>query len=160
MTHPLGKPPSVALSPDNFVGNCWSFSGSTGTLGIEFEGRVWLSHLALYHVPQGYSRDIGAAPQNVTLWGLTDADEWESPSTPIAAAPSAAASPERRRNRQLLGSFRYDAYGRNRTQEFVLSIQSRHEQFSVEFTSNWGHPNFTCIYQISFRGWQDSVEGV
>lgn len=64
----FGRPPQVALHPDNSVGQCWSFQGSQGQLGVLLsETDVAVSAITIEHVAMALATDITSAPKDIEV---------------------------------------------------------------------------------------------
>ncbi len=85
----------------------------------------------LYHAPtQSLFKDAyKSAPKNVELYSRKGSEE------------------------VLLGSFEFNPLLRN---ELVISMKKENLQYSDRYVwkikSNWGNPDWTCIYRLSIRG--------
>ncbi|KAM4750897.1 SUN domain-containing protein 3-like [Anableps anableps] len=114
-------------------GQCWAFAGSQGYISIALSHRVTISHVTLGHMPKILSPtgSIRSAPKEFSVYGKKDSkDEWT-----------------------ILGTFLYDEDG-NQLQTFKLPSH-RTGVFSfvkVQINSNWGHPEYTCLYNFRVHG--------
>ena len=65
--------PAVVLEDQIRPGNCWAFSGSTGTIGISLADCVAISEITIdYSYSLAPLSHIRSAPQAMTLWGQLD----------------------------------------------------------------------------------------
>lgn len=62
--------PAHALMPGNTPGQCWSFRGEKGQLGVMLKERVVVGDLTMEHAPRENVGDVGAAPREVEVVSL------------------------------------------------------------------------------------------
>ncbi|NXV18932.1 SUN2 protein, partial [Cepphus grylle] len=126
--------PRVILQPDVNPGNCWAFRGSLGFAIIRLSSIIRPTAVTLEHIPKALSPQgtIPSAPKDFAVYGLQEEGEEEG---------------------LLLGKFTYDHDG-DPIQTFYLEgdSTSTYELVELRVLSNWGHPEYTCIYRFRVHG--------
>ncbi|CAJ0936027.1 unnamed protein product [Ranitomeya imitator] len=122
--------PRVILQPDSNPGNCWAFRGSQGYAVIRLSSRIKPTSVTLDHIPRSLSpkSTIASAPKEFSVYGLEEETQKEG---------------------LLLGNFTYNQNG-NPIQTFPLKVEniSAFDLVELRIQSNWGHPEYTCIYRF------------
>ncbi|XP_024243435.1 SUN domain-containing protein 1 isoform X8 [Oncorhynchus tshawytscha] len=134
----FSQSPRVAIQPDVHPGNCWAFQGSHGYLVIRLSMRIVPSAFSLEHIPKSLSPTgtISSAPRQFTVYGLDDEYQEEG---------------------KLLGSYTYqDDEDALQTYPVTEENDKAYQIIEVRVLSNWGHPEYTCLYRIRVHG-QPSV---
>ncbi|XP_070592972.1 SUN domain-containing protein 3-like [Erythrolamprus reginae] len=127
------NPPETILQPDVYPGNCWAFSGSEGQVVIKLPEKVRLTAVTAQHISKAiaFSEGITSALKDFLVYGLNDETKEEI----------------------LLGTFMYDT-----EKELIQTFQLKNEQekafqyVKIKVESNWGNPEYTCIYRIRMHG--------
>ncbi|NXQ89895.1 SUN2 protein, partial [Nyctibius grandis] len=126
--------PRVILQPDVNPGNCWAFRGSQGFAVIRLSSIIRPTAVTLEHIPKALSPQgtIPSAPKDFTVYGLKEEGEEDG---------------------QLLGQFTYNHNG-NPIQTFYLKDDAvgKYQLVELRVLSNWGHPEYTCIYRFRVHG--------
>ncbi|NXM35423.1 SUN2 protein, partial [Oxyruncus cristatus] len=126
--------PRVILQPDVNPGNCWAFRGSQGFAVIRLSSIIRPTAVTLEHIPKALSPQgtIPSAPKDFTVYGLKEEGEEEG---------------------LLLGQFTYNHDG-DPIQTFYLEGGSMgtYQLVELRVLSNWGHPEYTCIYRFRVHG--------
>ncbi|KAG8556642.1 hypothetical protein GDO81_018152 [Engystomops pustulosus] len=126
--------PRVILQPDSNPGNCWAFRGSQGYAVIRLSSRIRPTSVTLDHIPRSLSpkSTIASAPKEFSVYGLVEETQKEG---------------------VLLGNFTYNQNG-NPIQTFPLQGKniSTFDFIELRIQSNWGHPEYTCIYRFRVHG--------
>ncbi|XP_075608582.1 SUN domain-containing protein 2 isoform X2 [Balearica regulorum gibbericeps] len=126
--------PRVILQPDVNPGNCWAFRGSQGFAVIRLSGIIHPTAVTLEHIPKALSPQgtIPSAPKDFAVYGLKEEGEEEG---------------------LLLGQFTYNHDG-DPIQTFYLEGDgmSTYQLVELRVLSNWGHPEYTCIYRFRVHG--------
>uniref|UniRef100_A0A4X2K3V5 Sad1 and UNC84 domain containing 2 n=1 Tax=Vombatus ursinus TaxID=29139 RepID=A0A4X2K3V5_VOMUR len=126
--------PRAILQPDVYPGNCWAFRGPQGFAVIRLSARIHLTAVTLEHVPKALSpiSNIPSAPKDFVILGLKE----ESQSEGLA-----------------LGQFTYDNAGESiQTFHFQGNNTAPYQVVELRILSNWGHPEYTCIYRFRVHG--------
>lgn len=133
--------PRKVIQPGSSPGQCWAFKGSQGCVVIKLSTPVYVSEVTLEHIPKSLSPDgnIASAPRNFEVLGLEDIDD-----------PNPA----------VLGNFTYDINNlKNPVQTFKVSqVQKRLTYIELKVLSNYGHPEYTCLYRFRVHGNIDDKE--
>ncbi|XP_055008582.1 SUN domain-containing protein 1 isoform X2 [Boleophthalmus pectinirostris] len=130
----FSQSPRVVIQPDVYPGNCWAFKGSQGYLVIRLSMRVVPTSFCLEHIPKTLSPtgNITSAPRNFTVFGLDDEYQEEG---------------------KLLGNYIYQEDGDSLQTFPVMEPNEKAFQIiEVRVLSNWGHPEYTCLYRFRVHG--------
>ncbi|XP_044297160.1 SUN domain-containing protein 2 isoform X2 [Varanus komodoensis] len=127
--------PRVILQPDVYPGNCWAFQGSQGFAVIRLSSNIYPTAVTLEHIPRSLSPKgaIPSAPKDFAVFGLDEEGQQEG---------------------ILLGQFTYSQDG-DPIQTFHLEDEDKKTAFQLvelRVLSNWGHPEYTCIYRFRVHG--------
>ncbi|KGL90697.1 SUN domain-containing protein 2, partial [Charadrius vociferus] len=126
--------PRVILQPDVNPGNCWAFRGSLGFAIIRLSTIICPTAVTLEHIPKALSPQgtIPSAPKDFAVYGLKE---------------------EREEEGVLLGQFTYNHDG-DPIQTFYLEgdAMGTYQLVELRILSNWGHPEYTCIYRFRVHG--------
>ncbi|XP_029954682.1 SUN domain-containing protein 2-like [Salarias fasciatus] len=130
----FSQSPRVVIQPDVHPGNCWAFRGSSGFLVIRLSMRIRPTAVTLEHISRALapSRQLLSAPRDFSVYGLDHESEERG---------------------TLLGTFSYDQDG-DALQTFLVTDDSQKtfQIVEVQVLSNWGHPDYTCLYRIRVHG--------
>ncbi|MBN3314562.1 SUN1 protein, partial [Atractosteus spatula] len=130
----FSQSPRVVIQPDVYPGNCWAFKGSQGYLVIRLSLTIVPSSFTLEHIPKALSPtgNISSAPRNFTVYGLEDEYQEEG---------------------KLLGHYTYEEDGES-FQTFPVTEENdkAYQIIEVRVLSNWGHPEYTCLYRFRVHG--------
>ncbi|XP_026016881.1 SUN domain-containing protein 1-like isoform X4 [Astatotilapia calliptera] len=130
----FSQSPRVVIQPDVYPGNCWAFKGSQGYLVIRLSLRILPTSFAVEHIPKTLSPtgNITSAPRNFTVFGLDDEYQEEG---------------------KLLGHYTYQDDGESLQIFPVMEENDKTFQIiEVRVLSNWGHPEYTCLYRFRVHG--------
>nr|XP_060633041.1 SUN domain-containing protein 2 [Anolis sagrei ordinatus] len=128
--------PRVILQPEVLPGNCWAFQGSQGFAVIRLSSNIYPTDVTLEHISRSLSpkATIPSAPKDFAVYGLEEEGLQEG---------------------VLLGQFTYDQEG-DPIQTFHLQDENRtsaaFQLIELRVLSNWGHPEYTCIYRFRVHG--------
>ncbi|XP_035170517.1 sperm-associated antigen 4 protein-like [Oxyura jamaicensis] len=128
----FAKHPETILQPSISPGDCWAFRGSKGHVVIRLPVRIWPTAFTIWHISKAVSPsgEVSSAPREFAVSGV-DEDKTET----------------------LLGLFIYDV-DRVIAQTFHVQKEPprtfRHIKLEVQ--SNWGNPEYTCIYRVQVHG--------
>ncbi|NXB75490.1 SUN2 protein, partial [Donacobius atricapilla] len=126
--------PRVILQPDVNPGNCWAFRGSQGFAVIRLSSTICPTAVTLEHISKALSPygTIPSAPKDFAVYGLKEEGDEEG---------------------LLLGQFTYNHNG-DPIQTFYLEGDSMgtYQLVELRVLSNWGHPEYTCIYRFRVHG--------
>ncbi|XP_068784000.1 SUN domain-containing protein 5-like [Struthio camelus] len=124
---------ALCFQPDVSPGQCWPFQGSQGQVVIWLPARIQPTAITVQHIYKAVSPSgtVSSAPRDFTVSGVDEEGEEET----------------------LLGTFTYDV-GKEALQTFPLKEElSRAFQYIKLFVqSNWGNPEYTCIYRVQVHG--------
>lgn len=138
------SPAHLLLGQERAKGECWGMEGSNGFVVLGLREAIVPRAVAVVHpTREGDGRGGGGgrsssgsaymgAPRDFRVYGC------ESPDAS---------------GKVLLGSFMYDVMNPDVMQEFELRRQDRAFKYVlVEIVSNWGNPEWTCLYKIKLYG--------
>ncbi|XP_058851775.1 SUN domain-containing protein 1-like isoform X7 [Acipenser ruthenus] len=130
----FSQSPRVIIQPDVHPGNCWAFKGSQGYLVIRLSLSVYPTSFSLEHIPKSLSPtgSINSAPKDFTVYGLEDEYQEEG---------------------KLLGRYIYNEDG-DSLQTFPIQEENdkAYQIIEMRVLSNWGHPEYTCLYRFRVHG--------
>ncbi|XP_051995698.1 SUN domain-containing protein 1-like isoform X3 [Xyrauchen texanus] len=130
----FSQSPRVVIQPDMYPGNCWAFKGSQGYLVIRLSLSVLPTAFCLEHIPKSLSPsgNISSAPRRFTVHGLDDEYQDEG---------------------KLLGDYTYEDNGESLQMFPVMEKNDKPFQIiEMRVLSNWGHPEYTCLYRFRVHG--------
>nr|XP_003465824.2 SUN domain-containing protein 3 [Cavia porcellus] len=127
-------PPDIILQPDVHPGKCWAFPGSQGHILIRLARKIIPMSVTMEHISEKVSPsgNISSAPKEFSVHGLMKRCEGEE---------------------VFLGRFIY-----NKTEATVQTFDLQHEISEsllcvrLKILSNWGHPQYTCLYRFRVHG--------
>ncbi|XP_063151057.1 uncharacterized protein LOC134491314 isoform X2 [Candoia aspera] len=129
----IANPPDTILQPDVQPGNCWAFQGSEGQVVIILPEKIQPTAVTVQHISKAIapSNRVTSALKDFSVYGLNDETKEEIP----------------------LGTFMYDIE-KEGIQTFQLQNEQKKEFQYIKFKvqSNWGNPEFTCIYRVRVHG--------
>ncbi|NXU07468.1 SUN2 protein, partial [Buphagus erythrorhynchus] len=120
--------------PDVNPGNCWAFRGSQGFAVIRLSGIIRPTAVTLEHIPKALSPQgtIPSAPKDFAVYHLTP----EKKMGPLGSLSL----------REPTGL------------RFFFSLLPKgdsvgtYQLVELRVLSNWGHPEYTCIYRFRVHG--------
>ncbi|XP_062424475.1 SUN domain-containing protein 3-like [Rhea pennata] len=128
------KSPEVILEPENHPGNCWSFPGSQGHVFIRLPKAIFPRAVTLEHISMRVSpgENISSAPRDFAVYGMKAENEEQG---------------------LFLGEFTYMA-AEHPFQTFQLKNERSDslQYVKLKVLSNWGHPEYTCVYRFRVHG--------
>ncbi|KAL4658129.1 SUN domain-containing protein 1-like isoform X3 [Arapaima gigas] len=130
----FSQSPRVIIQPDVYPGNCWAFKGSQGYLVIRLSMSVLPTAFSVEHIPKTLSPtgNISSAPRHFSVYGLEDEYQEEG---------------------KLLGRYTYQEDGEP-LQTFHVEVENElaYQIIEMRVLSNWGHPEYTCLYRFRVHG--------
>ncbi|XP_049494979.1 SUN domain-containing protein 1 isoform X6 [Panthera uncia] len=130
----FSQSPRVVIQPDIYPGNCWAFRGSQGYLVVRLSMEIHPTTFTLEHIPKTLSPtgNITSAPKDFAVYGLENEHQEEG---------------------RLLGRFTYDQDGESLQMFHAPKRPERAFQIvELRIFSNWGHPEYTCLYRFRVHG--------
>ncbi|KAK2524993.1 hypothetical protein Q9233_009040 [Columba guinea] len=128
------RSPELILEPDNHPGNCWPFPGSQGHVFIKLSMPVVPRAVTMAHVSGTafHGESISRAPKDFAVYGFKEEHEEQG---------------------TFLGQFTFLA-ALNPSQTFQLKneLPGVVNYIRLEVLSNWGHPDYTCLYRFRVHG--------
>ncbi|CAN0183651.1 unnamed protein product [Ectocarpus sp. 6 AP-2014] len=124
-------PVESVISEGSSLGACWAMSGSEGLVTIQLPEKITVDGVSVEHVSRMVTTESGSAPKELEVWGMRNKKD---------------------KNPAKLGSAVYDVDGRP-IQTFPiepLGVQFKLIQFKI--LSNWGSPDYTCLYRLRVHG--------
>ncbi|NWW52251.1 SPAG4 protein, partial [Pedionomus torquatus] len=124
-------------------GYCWPFQASQSQVHLQLPARVQLFAITVQHPLEKSSAlgDISSAPRDFTV-SVT------APLCFLSKGVDVEGEEE-----TLLGTFRFDVE-REPTQTFPLQNELARAFWAVRLRvhSNWGQPDYACIYRVQVHG--------
>uniref|UniRef100_A0AAY4BHP6 SUN domain-containing protein n=1 Tax=Denticeps clupeoides TaxID=299321 RepID=A0AAY4BHP6_9TELE len=132
---------SFLAQPDVHPGNCWAFKGSSGYLVIQLTMHVVPTAFTLQHIAKSMSPsgDISSAPRHYRVYGVKR-----------GFTPQGLEN-ELQEEGKLLGQYTYKDDG----ETLQTNPVENHQAFRIielRVLSNWGHPEYTCLYRFRVHG--------
>ncbi|XP_072127932.1 SUN domain-containing protein 2 isoform X2 [Mobula birostris] len=126
--------PRAVIQPDVHPGNCWAFKGSQGFVVIQLAARIRPTAFTLEHIPRSIALlgSTSSAPRDFSVFGLDDEDRDEG--------------------------FLFGQYTYNQEADSIQTFQVQNEDLAayqvieLRVNSNWGHPEYTCLYRFRVHG--------
>ncbi|XP_055907435.1 SUN domain-containing protein 5 [Eupeodes corollae] len=127
------NPPDNVLNPSMQLGNCYGFKGNKSSFTIKLSHKIFIRAITVEHIQQSASLtgDISNAPKDFNIYGVEDV---------------------KKKKEILLGSFQYNNTKTKRAQMFHLNNDQSFKYCKVQVSSNYGNPDYTCIYRIAVHG--------
>ncbi|XP_016833419.1 SUN domain-containing protein 1 isoform X7 [Cricetulus griseus] len=130
----FSQSPRVVIQPDIYPGNCWAFKGSQGYLVVRLSMKIYPTTFTMEHIPKTLSPtgNISSAPRDFAVYGLETEYQEEG---------------------QPLGRFTYNQEGDSLQMFHTLERPDQAFQIvELRVLSNWGHPEYTCLYRFRVHG--------
>ncbi|XP_037071730.1 SUN domain-containing protein 2-like [Pollicipes pollicipes] len=132
--------PRTIIQPHMSPGECFAFRGQ-GYFVIALSRRIVPTGFVMEHISRNLtpSAAIDSAPREFTVLGLADPQDREG---------------------VVLGDYVYEEAGPP-LQEFGAQVVGAADFSVVELRvkSNWGHPNYTCVYRFRVHGAPTGPDG-
>ncbi|XP_071669745.1 SUN domain-containing protein 3-like [Patagioenas fasciata] len=126
--------PELILEAENHPGNCWPFPGSQGHVFIKLSVPVVPRAITMDHVSGTafHGESLSGAPKDFAVYGFKEEHEEQG---------------------TFLGQFTFLA-SLNPSQTFQLKneLPGVVNYIRLEVLSNWGHPDYTCLYRFRVHG--------
>ncbi|CAF1149578.1 unnamed protein product [Adineta steineri] len=137
----MSKQPNIMIKAGRMPGQCFPFKGDHGSVLIKLAVPVKPSEFTIEHLSKSISivGHINSAPNNFTVYALKDKNDKEG---------------------IVLGRYFYDAENGPSLQRFKPQLVNVPivEYIEVRVTSNWGNPNYTCVYRFRVHGDLQTVQ--
>lgn len=130
--------------------------GNQGQIGIRLARAIIVTEVTIEHVDPRIALHHGSAPREMEIWGLASPEKSlekrDSQQVETGGAPEQGAS--------LLATIEYKHDGLKGmqpklVQTFPIPLSKQNGPSAgvvVRVNSNWGHPDFTCLYRIRVHG--------
>uniref|UniRef100_A0A1B0FCU2 SUN domain-containing protein n=1 Tax=Glossina morsitans morsitans TaxID=37546 RepID=A0A1B0FCU2_GLOMM len=125
------NPPVQMLRTDMETGNCFAFRNDSAIATIKLSEPVLIDKIGLEHIAKKLTpgEDNRAAPKDFSVFAISENGD------------------------ELLGKFRYADNQNKLRQTFdILQSVKKYDLLRFHFTSNHGHPRYTCVYRIFVHG--------
>uniref|UniRef100_A0A1A9UZ28 SUN domain-containing protein n=1 Tax=Glossina austeni TaxID=7395 RepID=A0A1A9UZ28_GLOAU len=125
------NPPVHMLRTGMEPGNCFAFRNDSANVTIKLSEPVLIDNIGLEHISKKLipGEDNRAAPKDFAVFAISEHGD------------------------ELLGKFRYADNQNKLRQTFgVLQSVKKYDLLRFQFTSNHGHPMYTCVYRIFVYG--------
>ncbi|KAI8121541.1 SUN domain-containing protein 3 [Lucilia cuprina] len=118
------NPPINMLLSTMEPGSCFGFRSNKAQVTLKLAREILIDQFLIQHITkkQSPSEDISSAPKDFQVFGLeNNADDFH------------------------LGSFKFD--NSKAAQYFDIRTNKRFQNLRIQFDSNQGNPNYTCVYR-------------
>ncbi|CAF0883105.1 unnamed protein product [Adineta steineri] len=136
----MSKQPDIIIKHGRMPGQCFPFKGDHGSVIVRLAVPVVPTEFVLEHLSKSISivGHINSAPNNFTVYALKDKHDREG---------------------TVLGRYYYDAENGPALQRFKPQIANMPvvEYIEIQVNSNWGNPNYTCLYRFRVHGDMQTV---
>eukprot|EP00092_Neocalanus_flemingeri_P024954 GFUD01027064.1.p1 GENE.GFUD01027064.1~~GFUD01027064.1.p1 ORF type:complete len:297 (+),score=110.51 GFUD01027064.1:69-893(+) len=121
--------PRQILQPHAGSGQCWAFAGQSGQVVLQLGEVVRVTGVTIEHIRP--SPDISSAPRNILVWAHED-------------------------NKSILNLTYSISPSSSSVQTFLIPRPTflPFSQLRLQVSSNWGHPEYTCLYRVRVHGTQ------
>ncbi|KAK1233201.1 SUN domain-containing protein 3 [Marasmius sp. AFHP31] len=148
-------PPLAVIDSVIQIGRCWTFSGSTGHIGIALADPIVVTHVVLHH-PDHRELSHGLlaqSPSQLTLWSLLPSNAASVGLLEVVSGKKFTSPKNQRSPGDFvhLGNFTYDATSEPQRTVFEVSSEFVSSLVVVEIAENRGSDR-TCLYRISIHG--------
>lgn len=173
--HTKVNPPSMAFNNDVKPGSCWPFNGHSGHVALSLGSSINPTDLGIVHINADQSTKPTSAPRRVSLWVEVKDPELRK-QVCLLVDQSPVSKAEQGQGHGFLGllsqqkqtfkpppnyvkvlTAEYDLLGDEEFQVFPVSevvqqlgIETKNVLFNIE--SNWGYPDYTCVYRLRLFG--------
>jgi len=121
----MSSSPSQILRPVAGPGRCWAFSGQEGRVVIKLGQVVRVTAVTIEHARP--LPDMRSAPRDMLLWD----PDGNIPLLNLTYTIDTASSV---------------------VQTFPLAIPTKLSKLKIDFLSNWGQEEYTCVYRVRVHG--------
>jgi len=142
------SPPSETIQIVSRAGDCWAMSGTKGHITYLLIKPVHLTKISLEHIHKDITHNQGSTPRDIQIFGQqVGRSDWENLGKFVYKV-----------NDEPIQFFdiEYDDGLKKGTPAPSEEIEKRqgpyYTQVQVEFNSNYGNSDFTCIYRIRAHG--------
>lgn len=149
--------PETILTPNMDVGRCWPMNGDHGTIAVQLGEPIELHAFGIHHPPKNQLTNPQSAPREGDFY-VSPVDQTDGHRLSMAFAES-----DRFPGFYKVRHFQYDINCCTLLQRFdlpaaFLDIRPKIHSVLYKLDSNWGHSNYTCIYQVAAYGRSWGVE--
>jgi hypothetical protein len=159
---PPPKQPAVALTKWDEAGECWCSPtkgpGAGVSIGVALSYDLYPKEIVIEHIPKSATLDATSAPQEMELLARIEGTE-NMKTVSKMSQETLRQGPEQYLDRgwYTIGTFRYDIDSQNHVQHFdtqvdLQSVKISAREYAVRAKSNWGNPDYTCLYRIRLYG--------
>lgn len=165
--------PEIVIGSALQAGQCWSFAGSDGHIGIALSETVVVTNITVEHISADLAAQPEIAPHDIIVWGFGDDDTALERYRKMIAHHSIVSfafplPPARLRNSMPsqnfvpIASFTYDVNSRHFLQMFetleeVRTVGLAVRALVVHVRSNWGSTDRTCLYRLCVHGFKNNT---
>ncbi|XP_065713867.2 SUN domain-containing protein 3-like [Patagioenas fasciata] len=128
------RSPELILEAENHPGNCWPFPGSQGHVFIKLSMPLIPRAVTMDHVSGTafHGESISGAPKDFAVYGFKEEHEEQG---------------------MFLGQFTFlAALYPSQTFQLKNELPGVVNYIRLQVLSNWGHPDYTCLYRFRVHG--------
>ncbi|CAM0136365.1 Sad1 and UNC84 domain-containing protein [Umbelopsis sp. WA50703] len=133
----------IALNPDTKVGQCWPMQGSNGSIGILLSKTITVTGVTIEHAGKQVLPDRRSAPKDFAVWAVYGDNLGQIQGDTFG---------EQSQHSVELATGQYDAEDESALQTFAVDHKKPTRAVVIRINSNWGHPEYTCLYRVRIHG--------
>ncbi|KAF9175167.1 hypothetical protein BGX21_007496 [Mortierella sp. AD011] len=169
------KPAEKAIEPGLHAGECWAMDGQKGQLAIRLARKIIVTGITIEHADPSIVLDMDSAAKEVDIWSLRGSED----AAPASGSPAHVSisqnndvvepTTEEAQDSPWPGAVflttveylaKADDTKPKARQTFSIPL-SKQTSPSVgvvlQIKSNWGHPNYTCLYRVRVHGYEPTA---
>eukprot|EP00904_Undaria_pinnatifida_P000222 jgi/Undpi1/101/HiC_scaffold_1.g00101.m1 len=124
-------PVESVISEGSSLGACWAMSGSRGHVTVLLPREITVDGVSLEHASRMVTPESASAPKEFQVYGMRNKND----NFPVK-----------------LGDGTYDLEGRPIQTFAIEPLGRRFRVIQLRIVSNWGNPEYTCIYRVRVHG--------
>lgn len=163
----VGKPAEEVLNRNIDAGNCWSFNGKSGNIGISLAQGILPNRVSLTHVSTSEValKLLSSAPKEFEVWAVYDQENFAKDSVEMTEVvrKNAKTTPFNKPSaihlltgkfdpQQELEVFEVTDYAKEETSKIWQLYNESVRSVIFLFKDNWGNRDYTCVYKIGVFG--------
>ncbi|KAF8983141.1 hypothetical protein BGZ46_010806 [Entomortierella lignicola] len=165
------KPAEKAIEPGLLAGECWAMEGREGQLAIRLARKIIVTEVTIEHADPSIVFDMNSAVKEVEIWGLRGSEDAAPASEQTSSQKGGPVEPLAEDTQDLpwpgalfLTTVEYltktDDIKPKTRQTFSIPLSKQTSPLVgvvLRIKSNWGNPNYTCLYRIRVHGYEPTA---